>query len=207
MFNWHPLYMVVGMVFFYTESLLAYRTLPFGKKMNKIFHGFLHVMAMIFVVVGLVAVFKSHNYKNSGGYIANLYSMHSWLGLATIVLFGQNYFLGLLHFFLPSCASEDRAAYLPSHVFLGIFTYFCAAFTVISGITEKNAFMGCAYKVDEADLNPAEHYKDDLPDVRVLRNMALHCSAHDLSLRLLLLLMNRAARSATASAWSCWSPV
>ena len=122
--------MVTGVILFYTEALLAYRTFPFGKPMNKFLHGLFQFVAIFCIIVGLVAVFKSHNYKNSGGYIANLYSMHSWLGLTTIVLFGQNYVLGFLHFLLPMCSSEARASYLPSHVFLGIFTYFCAAFTV-----------------------------------------------------------------------------
>ena len=49
----------------------------------KIAHASLHLMAFILTVLGLVAVFKYHNnYK-----IANLYSLHSWLGITAIFLF------------------------------------------------------------------------------------------------------------------------
>lgn len=49
----------------------------------KIAHASLHLMAFILTVLGLVAVFKYHNnYK-----IANLYSLHSWLGITAVFLF------------------------------------------------------------------------------------------------------------------------
>ena len=35
------------------------------------------------MIVGLIAVFQYHNHRNK----ANLWSMHSWFGLLTIVLF------------------------------------------------------------------------------------------------------------------------
>lgn len=55
-----------------------------------------------------------------------------------------------------------KAQYLPNHVFVGIFTYFAAAFTAVIGIQEKNSANSCGYDVTltEPDLNPSSHYWD-----------------------------------------------
>lgn len=49
----------------------------------KITHAALHLTAFVLTVLGLVAVFRFHNHAN----IANLYSLHSWLGITTVFLF------------------------------------------------------------------------------------------------------------------------
>lgn len=53
-----------------------------------------------------------------------------------------------------------KAQYLPNHVFIGIFTYFGAAFTAVIGIQEKNSANSCGYDLTltEPDYNPASHY-------------------------------------------------
>lgn len=57
---------------------------------------------------------------------------------------------------------KTKAAYVPNHVFIGIFTYFGAAFTAIIGIQDKNSALGCSYDftLTEPDYNPAAHYWD-----------------------------------------------
>ena len=64
--------------------MLVYRLLPGPKKVQKIVHATVHGTALLLGVVGVYAAFKYHN--ESG--IANLYSLHSWFGMITIVLFG-----------------------------------------------------------------------------------------------------------------------
>lgn len=51
---------------------------------------------------------------------------------------------------------------MPRHVFVGIFTYFAAAFTCVIGIQDKNSALGCGYDITltEPDYNPASHYWD-----------------------------------------------
>lgn len=57
---------------------------------------------------------------------------------------------------------QMKAQYLPNHVFIGIFTYFAAAFTAVIGIQEKNSANSCGYDITltEPDYNPASHYWD-----------------------------------------------
>lgn len=49
----------------------------------KLLHAALMLLALILSVVGLCAVFDFHNAKS----IPNLYSLHSWIGLAATALF------------------------------------------------------------------------------------------------------------------------
>ena len=62
---------------------MSYRGLPWSKEVKKLIHLILHAIAVVLGVVGIYAAFKFHN--ESG--IANLYSLHSWLGLGTICLY------------------------------------------------------------------------------------------------------------------------
>ena len=55
-----------------------------------------------------------------------------------------------------------KKMYLPNHVFIGVFTYFAAAFTAVIGIQEKNSALSCGYDftLTEPDYNPASHYSN-----------------------------------------------
>lgn len=49
----------------------------------KFIHAGLHLLAFIFAVIAMVAVFDFHN----AAQIPNMYSLHSWLGLVALTLF------------------------------------------------------------------------------------------------------------------------
>lgn len=64
---------------------MIYRAVTYVSKYPvKIVHGLLQLVALILSIVGIIAVFQSHIW---GGY-KNMYSIHSWLGMCTVVLFG-----------------------------------------------------------------------------------------------------------------------
>lgn len=68
-------------------AIVLYRGLRYARKKNlKLAHASGFMIVMILAVLGLVAVFDSHNYANPP--IPNLYSLHSWIGLAAVILFG-----------------------------------------------------------------------------------------------------------------------
>jgi len=154
LFNLHPYLMIIGIGFFCTQGLLAYRFFRFGKRINKLLHGISHACAVVCVALGLTAVF---HYKNEKEY-ANLYSMHSWLGIFTVTLFFGQYVVGFLLFYFPGASNQLRKEILPFHITLGLFIYFCAIFTIENGITQKNQSLGCSYTVSSVDNDPASHY-------------------------------------------------
>lgn len=62
---------------------MAYKVLPWSHDVNKAIHLVLHGIAIVLGIFGIYCAFKNHN--ESG--LANLYSLHSWLGISTISLY------------------------------------------------------------------------------------------------------------------------
>ncbi|WAQ94708.1 CY561-like protein [Mya arenaria] len=149
-FNYHPVFMVIGMIFLYADAILAYRVFRnINKLYVKIVHAGLHVGALIFSAVGLKAVFDFHNLSN----IPNLYSLHSWIGLTTVVLFGLQWVCGIVSFLFPKLSYGARTRYMPQHVFWGLAIFGLAVGAALTGIMEKAWFMnfgkGSTFKYSE----------------------------------------------------------
>ena len=69
-----------------------------------------------------------------------VFSLHSWMGMTTVLLFSAQWVSGLVTFLFPGLASHLRAAYLPIHVSFGILIFVMACATSLTGITEKLLF-------------------------------------------------------------------
>nr|AAW27732.1 SJCHGC00839 protein [Schistosoma japonicum] len=136
-FNYHPLFSVLGLVFLYGDSILVFRVFRSYRKLPvKILHAVLHILAFLFGVLGIKAAFDMHNALS----IPNLYSLHSWLGITAIVVFGLQWVGGLIGFLVPQTPQIARSKLLPIHVTFGSFLYLLMIGVCISGITEKNFF-------------------------------------------------------------------
>lgn len=73
--------------------MLMYRTCRCCRRIwNKLLHTVFHILAIPCVAIGFIAVLDSHNLRvdaeNRPNPIPNFYSLHSWMGLATMGLFG-----------------------------------------------------------------------------------------------------------------------
>ena len=76
---------IIAFIFFYVSAMIVYRVFRHENKfLVKLVHFGLQLLAFAIAIWGLKAVFDFHNHNN----IPNLYSLHSWCGLTTVILFG-----------------------------------------------------------------------------------------------------------------------
>ncbi|XP_075385424.1 plasma membrane ascorbate-dependent reductase CYBRD1 isoform X1 [Tenrec ecaudatus] len=138
-FNWHPVLLVTGFVFIQGIAIIVYR-LPWTWKCSKLLmksiHAGLNAVAAILAIIALVAAFDFHNAMN----IPNMYSLHSWIGLAAVVFYILQLVLGFLVFLLPFAPLSLRAFLLPIHVYSGLLIFGTVIATALTGITEKLIF-------------------------------------------------------------------
>ncbi|KAJ1702151.1 hypothetical protein LUZ63_001930 [Rhynchospora breviuscula] len=136
-FNLHPVLMLIGFIILGSEAIMAYKVLPWSRDVTKAIHLVLHGIAIVLGIFGIYCAFKNHN--ESG--IANLYSLHSWLGISTISLYTIQWIFGFVTFFVPGAAPNFKRGALPWHVLFGLFVYILALATAQLGFLEKLTFL------------------------------------------------------------------
>ncbi|KAK7308615.1 hypothetical protein VNO77_42234 [Canavalia gladiata] len=136
-FNVHPLMMFLGFIFLGGEAMMAFQTIPSERKTRKLVHMTLHLIAMILGIVGLNAVFKFHDMEH----IANVYSLHSWIGIGTFCLYGLQWVFGFVVFMLQAASPSTRASVLPWHKVFGRALLFMAVCAAETGLMEKFTFL------------------------------------------------------------------
>ncbi|KAJ0037556.1 hypothetical protein Pint_22490 [Pistacia integerrima] len=147
-FNAHPFFMFCGFVFLAGEAMMAYKTIRSEHKVQKFFHGILHLTALCLGVAGICAVFKYHDMVN----VEDMYSLHSWIGLTTFVLFCLQWLLGVSAFLFPSSAIT-RAKMLPWHICGGRALLYMAICAALTGLIEKFTFMKLAHQREARLIN------------------------------------------------------
>jgi len=110
-------------------------------------------------IIGIIAVFKSHNDELSG-YIANLYSLHSWVGVFVLALYTLQFLYGLVvyGFGIGRNGRLGSSTMMTLHKYSGAWINLLVMTTILLGLQEKEGFINCAYNVDEADLMPIKNY-------------------------------------------------
>lgn len=154
-FNFHPVLMITGFIYFMGQGMLMYRSCRCCKRIwTKLLHTLFHMLAAPCIAFAFVAVLDSHNLrKDTNGNpapVPNFYSLHSWMGLATMALFALQFFVGFCSFLLLMCCESAtasfRAALVPIHTTFGVTTFVMAVATCCTGLTEKAFFsLGVAY--------------------------------------------------------------
>ncbi|GLT35967.1 hypothetical protein SLA2020_103750 [Shorea laevis] len=136
-FNIHPVLMLIGVIIIGGEAIISHKSVPLKVEVKKLIHLGLHAVALILGIIGISAVFKYHNES----LIPNLYSLHSWLGIGIIVLYGIQWICGFVLFFYPGGSNGLRADSLPWHVAFGMLVYMLAVANAAIGCMEKLTFL------------------------------------------------------------------
>ncbi|XP_022777009.1 probable transmembrane ascorbate ferrireductase 4 [Durio zibethinus] len=132
----HPLLMVIGFILISGEAILIHRWLPGSRNLKKSVHLCLQGVALGSGFFGIWTKFQGKD-----GIVANFYSLHSWMGLICVCLFGAQWLVGFLSFWHRSEVRTTRAEVLPWHIFLGLYTYGLAVVTAETGLLEKLTFL------------------------------------------------------------------
>ncbi|KAJ7520628.1 hypothetical protein O6H91_19G014500 [Diphasiastrum complanatum] len=138
-FNMHPVLMIVFYIFLSSEAIVHFKScIPGTRSYKKMVHTALHSVASTGAIVGVAAVLKFHNEVGTDNFYS---SLHSWLGLTTIIFFGLQWTSGILVFFCPRLHNYIRSRGLPWHVFIGLLVYVAALASAESGIVELVALL------------------------------------------------------------------
>jgi cytochrome b-561 len=133
MSNFHP-YFMTFFLFLYGNGMLTYRLMKMSpKKYLKIAHALINGTAGSFALTAMSIKFWQRNKDPSS---PHLYSLHSWIGFATIVLYEINFLVGLISFLVPSTPQWIRAKVLPFHVFAGHALLAMIVTSLYSGVVE-----------------------------------------------------------------------
>ncbi|KAL4638011.1 hypothetical protein ACB092_03G120200 [Castanea dentata] len=131
LFNLHPFLMVIGLIVIGGQAIMAYKSIPAKRKTRKGVHLVLHLMAFLSGILGIYVIFK---YKNEAG-AQNLQTLHSWLGITTVLLYGLQFVLGFFAYCFPGAEWTARATLLPWHIFVGMVIFFFAIVTAEIGLS------------------------------------------------------------------------
>ncbi|XP_030549634.1 probable transmembrane ascorbate ferrireductase 4 [Rhodamnia argentea] len=140
----HPLLMVIGFILISGEAILVHRWLPGSRNMKKSVHLWLQGVALGSGVFGIWTKFHGQD-----GVVGNFYSLHSWMGLICVSLFGLQWLMGFLSFWHRGEARSIRMKVLPWHIFLGLYTYGLAVATAETGLLEKLTFLQTMRNVEK----------------------------------------------------------
>lgn len=102
----------------------------------KIAHAVFHASAIVFISLGLAVEFIQHSYSGE----ADMYSLHSWVGMTTIVIFVCQFIFGFLCYLSPALNDRVKAFYLPIHVFFGIVCFIMVIATCLIGFNQNARF-------------------------------------------------------------------
>jgi cytochrome b-561 len=136
-FNVHPLVMVVGFILISGEGIMMYKIVPAPQNTQKMVHLIWLFIAAVAAIVGISAVFKFHRELA----IAHMYTLHSWIGMSTICLFGIQWMVSFFSFLWPGAKQETRFRLIPWHAVFGMVIFFMAILTAETGLIEKFTFL------------------------------------------------------------------
>ena len=136
LFNFHPLLLVVSIILS-SNGLLIFRTLRNRNKYRlKQLHALLNGCVIVLGGLGSAAAIVYHHQAN----IAHFYSLHSWLGIATWILYLSQFIIGFYSFLAPGASYKTRSFLLPFHRYIGAATFALAIATSLCGLNEKAIF-------------------------------------------------------------------
>lgn len=139
MSNLHPVLMYIFFVSINMYSILVYRThYDMPKTALKWIHGGLLGVSMLAAWVGVAAIWRAHQIDGK----ADFYSLHSWIGALTNLLFFLQFVMAFVTFVKPGLTPKNRSLVMVWHRMSGALILVLASVASLTGILEMALFQG-----------------------------------------------------------------
>ncbi|OQV25899.1 Serine proteinase stubble [Hypsibius exemplaris] len=140
MFNYHPFFMILGLLYIHGIANLLYRLFPTANYLLlRIVHGILQLSGVVFVGLGFYAVYfykeKSPRHGRSSAAVHFL-STHSWMGLTLLTIMALQFVCGFFGFLLLGLKGTFRQGYTAIHRFTGVTVFLLACGTALVGLDQ-----------------------------------------------------------------------
>ncbi|WOL02603.1 putative ascorbate-specific transmembrane electron transporter 1 [Canna indica] len=142
-FNVHPLVMCLGFILISGEGIMAYKMLLTTHAVQKSVHMMLHLVALGLGILGIYAAFKYHKANT----MPDMVSLHSWLGICTISLFGLQWLIGFASFWLGMASQFTKQMLVPFHKSAGLVIFLIMVCTAETGFVQMDAAPGTESRV------------------------------------------------------------
>ena len=129
LFNYHPIFMTLGLFLIPLHGMLVYRFVPRSKTTQKVIHSVLMFVGLLISLTGLVIA----EISLTSGKQYHLWSIHSWCGLATIISFIVQLALGFIAFF-PPITSRWNSMFIVVHRYGGVVLTVLPLVTILLGV-------------------------------------------------------------------------
>ncbi|XP_013777779.2 cytochrome b ascorbate-dependent protein 3-like [Limulus polyphemus] len=136
--------------------MLVYRIFFCCKKIyNKVLHTIVFVLAISAITIGMMSAIQAHNNSPEP---KHFYSLHSWIGLATMGLYALQFIVGFVSFLVLLCCdattTKFRQQLLPTHKTFGVIIFSMAVAACVTGLTQSARYRlsGKDGKLNYADL-------------------------------------------------------
>ncbi|XP_065219296.1 transmembrane ascorbate-dependent reductase CYB561-like [Planococcus citri] len=138
MSNLHIILSSISFVYLMGNSILTFRILRnWPKNTLKMIHALIGGLNCILTIVSVWAAFNFHARAGS----ADLYSVHSWIGMITLIMYITQVVAGFYSFLYPGISAPKRTVLMPYHRFAGQALLALSVLAAVTGINEKAIFM------------------------------------------------------------------
>lgn len=135
LFQWHPLFATIGMIYLLGNAILIFRIFRDKPQFTlKRMHAAASAVGLVFTVVATLVVLLTPHSPGK----AYLYSMHGWLGLLAVILYAMQAVVSVAAFLLD--AVSNQACLIPVHHYLGHAIFILGIGSAVTGVNETAIF-------------------------------------------------------------------
>ncbi|KAK7573975.1 hypothetical protein V9T40_011166 [Parthenolecanium corni] len=137
LFQWHPLFATIGMVYLLGNAILMFRIFHSQPKHTlKRIHAAVNIVGLVFTMVAVLVVFLRPHRSGK----VYLYSMHGWLGLLAIILYVLQAVVSVAAFLLDAVSNQMKICLIPVHIYLGHAIFILGIGAAVTGVNETAIF-------------------------------------------------------------------